>query len=245
MFMFGKNHKKINEKFEKLMTQYGLFLVNAYCYAADGGESGFNDSHPENQISGPLIENKEITETLMSASYDSRQLFRWLVPDTNGIGFRDNELLPRPKSVRPHKFNYVEKFSNNTVVHGLLGEDNEPRYFFATCINNIVTTYTTQWDGHMYIMKHKLANANKVWRILETALMNDVPQSEFEIIFSEFFGTKILEGYPPIVKPCRLYEHSFLLPDPEMLIQYLDRLIHFMNYEKDKDVIRKAQKLLY
>jgi hypothetical protein len=213
------------------MRQFGLPFLNAYMYAAYGGQEGWNRAHPDELdiLDGPFTQNPTALN-LMSPSADCQEFFRWLVPDNRPLSDNGDQFLtlPRPKGVKAHTF-----------------------HDFAICLDNLVSTFTTQWGGgKMFHAMHGLEDANNMWEMLSMPEHNsEMKVQDFRKLFSDFFLCEKVgeDGYTfPLHKfKFVMHEHAFLLPDSNVLIQYLDRLLNFMEYEEDKTILRQAQKFLY
>lgn len=116
--------------------------------------------------------------------------FRWLIADNRQLEERPETILPRPKSViGPYDYEDALAFNNNTIVHAKL-KGTENHYFFATCLDGIVTIYNSYGcQRAFYIVRHTLAEANRIWKILSTNLHNDMTRDEISQI-NDFYREK-------------------------------------------------------
>jgi len=164
------------------MTKFGIDLTNAYAFAASEVGGGFEKTFAED-FEGPFTENKEIAEVLLSTCWYGGAFFRWLIPNNRELEKRPVIILSRPKSViGPYDYEDSTIFTNNTIVHGKL-KGTENHYFFATCLDNIVTIYNTYGcQRTFYIVRHTLAEANRIWKILSTNLPNNMDKDEISQI---------------------------------------------------------------
>ncbi len=151
-------------------------------------------------------------------------------------------MLERPKTaVGPYDYNRTKEFHNDTIVHGYImsGEDH---WFFAVCLDDIVTIYNSYGgQNQLYIKKHKISHANKVLKLLSTPSK----KTDFNQISSDFFGyTKFHEKLGIHFHVLRMDEHLFWLPSTSLIIDYLNVLEKYIKYDADKIYIRKARKWL-
>jgi len=195
--------RRQQEIFEDVMIKYGRSFINLF-------------ANINKEIEKNIEDDESDIEHILPVCWYNKDFFRWIIPiDRNN----DYELVRPQTAIGP--YNYIEKltFSNNTIVHG---EINGSRlyYFFAICLDNIVTIYSTYNNGcQMKIVKHYLINANTIIKDLTTEF-SSIPYTNF---ISELLGYN-LENIDYMPYTIILNEHSFWLPTPILLIDYLSLL---------------------
>lgn len=233
------HNRESNRIFEKFISIFGLDLTHSYAYTVLSTKPSRLGTKFIPEIS--YTENKEFIEEELCTCSWAAAFFRWIIPNNRELEEYPETLLPRPKNaIGPYEYDDTLTFNNNTIIHGLI-EGEEAHFFFATCMDNIVTIYNTYaGQVNFYIKKHSISKANKMWKALSTESneMENVPA--FNQLSADFFGFERVLDENGIPFKFVMHQHSSWLPTTDMIIDYLNILKIYMKYKVEKQIINKA-----